>query len=294
MSIHLNRLTKKFSNGKGIFDLSFNVKEGEIFGYLGPNGAGKSTTIRHLVGFIKPTTGSSKIKNLDCWTNSADIQKYIGYLPGEISFIEGLNGIETLQLLGDMRGLKDVSRRNQLIDRFQLDVKTPTKKMSKGMKQKVGIVTAFMHDPEILILDEPTSGLDPLMQNEFIKLILEEKARGKTILMSSHLFEEVERTCDTVGIIKDGNLITVEDVHKLQTTQQKIFKVKVKSNEDILHLKHSKLKVTSIEGLTASIEVKGNYEELMKELALCGIHSVDIEKQSLEQMFMNYYDRRVI
>nr|WP_090893005.1 ABC transporter ATP-binding protein [Evansella caseinilytica] len=292
--MQLNRLTKQFSNGKGIFDLTFEVKKGKVFGYLGPNGAGKSTTIRHLVGFMKPSGGSAKINNLDCWEKSADVQKYIGYLPGEIAFIEGLNGLQMLKLLGDMRGLKEVSRRNELIERFQFDVKTPIKKMSKGMKQKVGIVAAFMHDPEILILDEPTSGLDPLMQNEFIKLILEEKAKGKTILMSSHLFEEIERTCDTVGIIKDGRLVAVEDVRQLQKTQQKLFKVSVRSKEDVQQLKQSKLTIKEIENLVITIEVQGNYEELMSALAGCGIYNVDVEKQSLEEMFMNYYDRRVM
>ncbi|SDZ64681.1 ABC-2 type transport system ATP-binding protein [Evansella caseinilytica] len=294
VTIQLNRLTKQFSNGKGIFDLTFEVKKGKVFGYLGPNGAGKSTTIRHLVGFMKPSGGSAKINNLDCWEKSADVQKYIGYLPGEIAFIEGLNGLQMLKLLGDMRGLKEVSRRNELIERFQFDVKTPIKKMSKGMKQKVGIVAAFMHDPEILILDEPTSGLDPLMQNEFIKLILEEKAKGKTILMSSHLFEEIERTCDTVGIIKDGRLVAVEDVRQLQKTQQKLFKVSVRSKEDVQQLKQSKLTIKEIENLVITIEVQGNYEELMSALAGCGIYNVDVEKQSLEEMFMNYYDRRVM
>lgn len=293
MSIQINRLTKKFSNDKGIFDLSFEVQKGEIFGYLGPNGAGKSTTIRLLMGFIQPSSGKASIKNLDCWANSAEIQKYVGYLPGEIAFFDGFNGIETLDLLGDMRKMKDISRRNQLIDRFQFDVKTPIKKMSKGMKQKVGIVAAFMHDPEILILDEPTSGLDPLMQNEFIKLILEEKARGKTILMSSHLFEEIERTCDTVGIIKDGKLVAIDDINELQTAQQKIFKVSVKNKEDIHHLKESELNITNIENLAIKIEVQGNYEELIKTLSVCGIDNIDVEKQSLEEMFMNFYNRRI-
>ncbi|WP_096190172.1 ABC transporter ATP-binding protein [Evansella halocellulosilytica] len=292
MSIQLNNLSKRFPNGKGLFDVTFEVEKGEVFGYLGPNGAGKSTTIRHLVGFMKPTNGSSKINNLDCWKQSAEIQKYIGYLPGEIAFIEGLNGLETLKLLGDMRDMKDVSRRNQLIERFQFDVKTPIKKMSKGMKQKVGIVAAFMHDPEILILDEPTSGLDPLMQNEFIQLILEEKARGKTILMSSHLFEEIERTCDTVAIIKDGYLVTVEDIQQIQTDQQKQFNIKVKSHEDIALLKQSELNISSIDHFNVTIEVQGNYEELVQLLSQCGITNIDMTRQNLEDMFMNYYDRR--
>jgi ABC-2 type transport system ATP-binding protein len=273
--------------------LTFEVRKGEVFGYLGPNGAGKSTTIRHLMGFMKPSSGTAKIKNLDCWQDSAAIQKDVGYLPGEIAFLEGMNGLQTLKLLGDMRGMKGSAFRDSLIERFQFDVTTTIKKMSKGMKQKVGIVAAFMHDPEILILDEPTSGLDPLMQNEFIQLIMEEKSKGKTILMSSHMFEEIERTCDRVGIIKDGKLAAVEDVNKLKKAQQKIFKVQVESENDLTIIKQSSLNVSIINDLTMNIEVQGNYDEFIRILSLCKITNVDMDHQSLEQMFMNYYDRRV-
>ncbi|CAM4288230.1 ABC transporter ATP-binding protein [Paenibacillus tarimensis] len=291
MSIQLNRLSKAFGPGKGIFDLSLEVREGEVFGYLGPNGAGKSTTIRHLMGFMKPSGGSASIRKLDCWSKSAEIQQFVGYLPGEIAFVEGLNGSEMLDLLGGMRKMRSTSKRKQLIDRFQFDVKTPIKKMSKGMKQKVGIVAAFMHDPDILILDEPTSGLDPLMQSEFIRLILEEKARGKTIFMSSHLFEEIERTCDTVGIIKDGRLVAIENIHSLQSSRQKMFSVTVKSQDDVQQLQQSGLHITAVQELTVTIEVQGDYEALVQALARCGIANISIRQQSLEEMFMDYYDR---
>ncbi|MGZ4112384.1 MAG: ABC transporter ATP-binding protein, partial [Tumebacillaceae bacterium] len=220
--IELHGLTKQFAGGKGIFDLTFQVQKGEIFGYLGPNGAGKSTTIRHLMGFTRPDKGRATIDGLDTWANAAEIQKRVGYLPGEIAFLERMNGLEFLKLLAGMRGLRDTSRRDELIERFQFDIKTPIRKMSKGMKQKVGIVAAFMHDPDVLILDEPTSGLDPLMQRIFVDLLLEEKRKGKTILMSSHIFHEIERTCDRVGIIKDGRLISEENVRELQSKQRRI------------------------------------------------------------------------
>ncbi|PZD97562.1 ABC transporter ATP-binding protein [Paenibacillus sambharensis] len=291
MSIKLNRLSKSFGPGKGIFDLSLEVREGEVFGYLGPNGAGKSTTIRHLMGFMKPSGGSASIRRLDCWSQSAEIQQFVGYLPGEIAFVEGLNGSEMLDLLGGMRKMRSTAKRKQLIDRFQFDVKTPIKKMSKGMKQKVGIVAAFMHDPDILILDEPTSGLDPLMQSEFIRLILEEKARGKTIFMSSHLFEEIERTCDTVGIIKDGRLAAIENIHSLQSSRQKMFAITVKSQDDVLQLQQSGLRIIAVQEFIVTVEVQGNYEALVQALARCGIANIDIRQQSLEEMFMDYYDR---
>jgi ABC-2 type transport system ATP-binding protein len=176
--IRLQQVTKRFRNGRGIADLSIEVKKGEVFGYLGPNGAGKSTTIRVLMGFLRPDSGTASIGHRDCWKDAAQIHEMVGYLPGEISFLEGLNGMEFLRLLGGMRKLQNTKRRDELIQRFEFDASTPIKKMSKGMKQKLAIVAAFMHRPEVLILDEPTSGLDPLMQQRFLELIEEEKQRG--------------------------------------------------------------------------------------------------------------------
>jgi len=176
--IQLEHLTKRFSNGKGIFDVTFEIERGEVFGYLGPNGAGKSTTIRHLMGFIKPTSGRALISGKDCWKHAADIQAEVGYLPGEIAFIDGMTGWEFIELMRGMKKMKHPGRRDELIERLQFDVKTPIRKMSKGMKQKVAMVIAFMDDPDVLILDEPTSGLDPLMQRLFIDLILEEKQKA--------------------------------------------------------------------------------------------------------------------
>ncbi|MBS4174613.1 ABC transporter ATP-binding protein [Bacillus sp. FJAT-49736] len=287
----MNRLTKVFPNGRGIFDLNFEVKEGEVFGYLGPNGAGKSTTIRHLMGFMKPKAGFAKINGLDCWGKSAEIQKLVGYLPGEIAFLDDINGMQFLDLLGGMRGVKDYRKRNELIERFQFDVKTPIRKMSKGMKQKVGIVAAFMHDPQILILDEPTSGLDPLMQSLFIDLILEEKTKGKTILMSSHIFLEIDRTCDRVGIIKDGRLVAIENIQQLQSMQRKVFDITVQKQDDVEKLKKSGLIILSENGFRIKVAVQGDYNHFVKALAECDINNLDIHAQSLEEIFMHFYDR---
>lgn len=291
MGILINHLTKVFPNGKGIFDLTFEVKPGEVFGFLGPNGAGKSTTIRHLMGFMKPKSGSTKINGLDCWRNSAEIQKSVGYLPGEIAFLDNINGLELLGLLAGMRGMKDVTRRNELIEKLQFDVKTPIRKMSKGMKQKVGIVAAFMHDPDILILDEPTSGLDPLMQSLFVELVLEEKAKGKTILMSSHMFQEIDRTCDRVGIIKDGRLVAVEDAESMQAKQRKLFDIVVETKNDIEAFKHSDIEIISIEGLRLRVAIQGDYNRFIRVLSQCKINHLDVHSQSLEEIFMHYYDK---
>ncbi|MFD0770309.1 ABC transporter ATP-binding protein [Bacillus sp. CGMCC 1.60114] len=288
--LNVQNVTKKFSNGKGLFDVSFQVKEGEVFGYLGPNGAGKSTTIRNLMGFIQPTSGTATMFGLDCWKDAADIQKRVGYLPGEISFIEGMNGLGFLQLMQGMRGMKSNGRRDELIERFQFDVKTPIRKMSKGMKQKVGIVAAFMHDPEVLILDEPTSGLDPLMQQLFVDLILEEKQRGKTIFMSSHIFTEIERTCDRVGIIKEGKLLTVENIHDLRAKQRQVIDVTVSSPEQLQALQKTALQIDSVQGNTASIIVQGNYNELLQTLAQHDVIGFQMRTMDLENIFMHYYD----
>jgi len=292
LSIQIHELTKVFPSGKGIFDVTFSIDKGEVFGYLGPNGAGKSTTIRHLLGYMKPQKGSAQINGLDCWEKSAEIQRTVGYLPGEIAFLEGMNGLEFLQLLAGMRGMKDFSKRDELIERFQFDVKTPIRKMSKGMKQKVGIVAAFMHDPKILILDEPTSGLDPLMQRQFIELIEEEKRKGKTILMSSHSFAEIDRTCDRVGIIKDGKIVAIEDVHRLRTLQRKLFDITLKKKEDIELLQQSGLELTNVNGNEIQVAVQGNYQAFLEVLAKVDVANLDVHSQSLEEIFMHYYDRR--
>jgi ABC-2 type transport system ATP-binding protein len=199
--IEIDQITKDYGNGKGVFDISMTVEQGEVMGFLGPNGAGKTTTIRQLMGFIHPDSGQVRINGLNCFAKAHEIQKSLGYLPGEIAFMDDMTGLEFIRFIAEMKHLKSLNRAKELMAYYELDLKGKIKKMSKGMKQKLGIVCAFMQEPEILILDEPTSGLDPLMQNKFIEMLKLEKQKGKTILMSSHIFEEVEKTCDRVAII---------------------------------------------------------------------------------------------
>lgn len=293
MMLKLQHVTKQFANGKGVFDLSFSVEKGEVFGFLGPNGAGKSTTIRHIMGFMKPDQGSVQVNGMDTWEKQGVVQRMMGYLPGEIAFMEGMTGRSFLNFLSRMQGITDTSRREELIERLQFDVNTPIRKMSKGTKQKVGIVAAFMHDPEVIILDEPTSGLDPLMQKVFIDLVLEEKAKGTTFLMSSHSFPEIEQTCDRAAIIKDGRLIAVNNIHELQSMQRKIFEVTFFSKEDADRFAESdKLQVESRSESRVRVVVQGNYDEFASEVSKYPIRNIDIFTQSLEQIFMNYYDRK--
>ena len=264
-TIKVERLVRDYGGGKGVFDVSFHVDQGEAFGFLGPNGAGKTTTIRHLMGFLKPASGECSINGLDCWRERDKVQAKLGYIPGEISFFEDLSGTEFLKFIAEYRKIGIQNRREELLERFELDPRNKIKKMSKGMKQKLGIVAAFMHDPDILILDEPTSGLDPLMQNRFIDLIAEEKKHGKTILMSSHMFEEVERTCDRIGIIRKGRMVAVDAAASLRE-------------------RHTRSYTVTLESESAAEAFAIDFNGTRK-----GLKVTVTTKQSLEEIFMNYY-----
>jgi ABC-2 type transport system ATP-binding protein len=288
--IEINGLTKDYGNHKGIFNLSFQVKEGEVFGYLGPNGAGKTTTIRHLMGFLTPDKGSAHILGKDCRTETSAIMKELGYLPAEIAFFDGMNGMDFLKFMGEMRGLNDTTYRDKLIEQFELDTRGRIRKMSKGMKQKLGIICAFMHDPKVLILDEPTSGLDPLMQRRFAELIIEEKAKGKTVLMSSHSFEEIERTCDRVGIIRQGDLVAIEDIHVLKEKRRKTYLVTFDQPETAAAFKKKDgFDHIVVNGATAKVSILGNVSGFVHELGHYTVLDLDTENSSLEDVFMQYY-----
>ncbi|MDY3846402.1 MAG: ABC transporter ATP-binding protein [Eubacteriales bacterium] len=263
--INVQSLTRDYGSGKGIFGVSLSVNEGEVFGFLGPNGAGKTTTIRHLMGFIKPHSGSCQINGMDCLKYRDEIQKTLGYIPGEISFFDDMTGKEFLKFISDYRGLDKDNRMHEMLERFELDPKGKIKKMSKGMKQKLGIAAAFMHDPNILILDEPTSGLDPLMQNRFVELIAEEKKKGKTILLSSHIFEEVERTCDRIGIIRNGKIVTSDSVETLRKRHMRTY--------------------------TVHLDTPQTAQAFAKDFGgICNGENVTVSaKQTLEEIFMDYY-----
>lgn len=227
--LQVDNLTKDFRNGRGIFDVSFSINEGEVFGFLGPNGAGKTTTIRHLMGFTKPTKGTATILQKDASQLAYQTMKHIGYLPGEIALPEGLTGWQFIRMIQKMRKSTNEAYLQQLLTRFDLDPSGSTKRMSLGNKRKLAIVTAFMDDPKILILDEPTSGLDPVMQEKFIQFMIEEKQRGKTILLSSHVFPEVEATCDRIAIIKEGRIVSEVTASDIKNEAIKTYELKVPS-----------------------------------------------------------------
>lgn len=288
-SIELKNLTRDYGEGRGIFDISFAVGQGEAFGFLGPNGAGKTTTIRHLMGFIKPRAGSCTVNGLDSWRESHQIQARLGYIPGEISFFENMSGDGFLKFIAKYRGMHSSGRMEELLKRFDLNPRGKIKKMSKGMKQKIGIVAAFMHDPEILILDEPTSGLDPLMQSRFIDLVAEEKERGKTILMSSHMFEEVERTCHRVGIIRSGRLVAIDSVDKLKAAQQKKYIVTLESAKATEAFLREPLQGQALTHHRVSVTVQNNMAEFIATLGKYPVTNLSAPTQSLEEIFLHYY-----
>ncbi|HEX5501701.1 MAG TPA: ABC transporter ATP-binding protein, partial [Thermomicrobiales bacterium] len=208
-------LTKDYNGARGIRDVTLEVAEGEIFGFLGPNGAGKTTTIRLLMGLLRPTAGSATIGGLDCWAEATAVKRLVGYLPGEFACDPGLTGAQILTYLGNLRGGVDQAYLRRLLERLELD---PTKRFraySRGNKQKVGLVQAFMHRPRLLVLDEPTGGLDPLNQQTFYDLVAEAHAGGATVFLSSHILPEVEHICHRVGIIREGELVTVDQVAAL-------------------------------------------------------------------------------
>lgn len=291
--IRVDNLTKDYGNGKGIFDVTFEVKQGEVFGFLGPNGAGKTTTIRHLLGFSKSNSGEATIFGLNCWNETKEIQKNIGYLPGEIAFPDDMTGMKFIKYIAGMRGMKDMTKANRLIEMFELDASGDLKRMSKGMKQKVGIVCAFMHDPKVIILDEPTSGLDPLMQAKFVALIKEEKAKGTSILMSSHMFDEVEETTDRIGIIKQGKLVAIVDPKDIRNMEKKQYEIAFASIDDFFKFQTEDFVTSDInpEKHQLIVEIDSvDINKLLLSLSKKDIRYISEIKSGLEDYFMSYYD----
>ena len=287
--IEIKNLTKDYGDRKGIFNINFSVRKGEVLGFLGPNGAGKTTTIRHLMGFSKADKGKCSINGLNCFEYSSEIQKELGYLPGEIAFLDDMTGIKFIKFVAEMKGIKDLLRAEELIKRFDLNPNGKIKKMSKGMKQKIGIICAFMQEPDILILDEPTSGLDPLMQNEFVKLIKEEKDKGRTILMSSHSFEEIEKTCDRAAIIKQGEIVAVENISILKESKQKIYNITFENVNMVNEFIKEGFKVKDVNDNNVTIAIKGDIMPFIKALTKYKVLNLESYTQSLEDLFMHFY-----
>ncbi len=293
-TIQIERITKDYGNNRGVFDVSLDIKKGEVFGFLGPNGAGKTTTIRQILGFIRPDKGKVLVEGKKVTSKYYETNAHIGYLPGEISFPDGMKGTEFIRWCAKLHGMRDLGRAQQLIELLDLkNTDSDVKRMSKGMKQKIGIVCAFLHDPDILILDEPTSGLDPLMQEAFIALIRDEKKRGKTVLMSSHMFPEIEKTCDRTAIIRSGRIAAVVDMAEIQKFSHKEYKIKFQTPEDCCRFAKEDFTFSEVNPEKTRVRIKIDDVEinrLIQALAGYNIRYISEVKQTLEDYFMHFYN----
>ena len=290
--IEVKHLTKDYGSGRGVFDVSFEVNQGEVFGFLGPNGAGKSTTIRHLMGFSKPQSGSTLIFGKETFDKYFEILNKVGYIPGEIALPAGLTGWEFIRMMQNLQKSKNEEHLQYLLKLFELDPSGETKRMSLGVKRKLAVVTAFMSDPDVLILDEPTSGLDPVMQEKFIEFIKNEKERGKTILLSSHIFSEVDATCDKIAIIKDGKLVSVFNADNLKHKTQKNYKVEFDTKETFDRFLKKSYNIIDFnkENNTAIISTDDSMiNGVISQLSNFEMTDFTHLKETLEDYFMTYY-----
>lgn len=289
--IEIKNLTKYYGKNRGIIDVSFDVQEGEIFGFIGPNGAGKSTTIRTLLSLIYPTSGSANVFGMDCVKFGPEIKKEIGYLPSEIFYYDNMKVIDLLKYSASFYK-KDCSKRIQeLCEIMDLDLNGKIEDLSLGNKKKVGIVQGLLHEPKLIILDEPTSGLDPLMQQTFFNLIKQEHKRGATILFSSHILSEVQRLCERVAIIKEGKIIKLEKISTLQDNNFKVFKIETTDEISKDYFAVDGIKDLKIDGLNISFLFKGDVNVIIKKIAGLKLQNLFIEEPNLEEVFMHYYTK---
>jgi ABC-2 type transport system ATP-binding protein len=293
LALEIRGLTKSYNGFPALKAVDLQVRLGEVFGFLGPNGAGKTTTIRCLLDAIRPSGGTIRVLGIDPQTDPVVVRRRVGYLPGELSLDDNLTARQVLRLFDDMGGgTVDWDYAFTLAERLQLNLDKPTKNFSKGNKQKVGVVQAFMHRPELLLLDEPTSGLDPLMQHEVLKLVREAHARKATVFFSSHILSEVEAVAERVGIIRQGELVEITDTDRLTKRSFRYVNVKLQACAADDHL-------SQIEGVEVLSRKPDGYvrllvrcptDRLVKALAALSVEDLEIERPSLDEIFLAYYE----
>jgi ABC-2 type transport system ATP-binding protein len=291
-AIQTSKLSKNYGLGRGLFDLDLHVEAQEVFGFLGPNGAGKSTTIRCLMGLIRPTAGSAHIFGLDCIRDYVAVKRKVGYVPGEMPQFGSLRGSEVVAYLGALRGGADLKAVRTLAERFNLDLTRRYREYSSGNKQKLAIVVAFMHRPQLLILDEPTHGLDPLNQQEFFALLSEAREDGATVFLSSHILSEVERMCDRVGIIRSGRLVTIADLDELHAIRFHHVELEFAPGTEVpVNAIRSAAGVEDVVGSDHSVTctVKGSFEPLLDALRGSTVTNLVSHEPTLEEIFLEYY-----
>ena len=291
--IEVEKLTKSYGRRRGIADVSFQVGEGEVFGFLGPNGAGKTTTIRILMALIRADSGEAKINGLDSWDRSVEIKRSVGYVPGEPSLDGNLTGGQILEYFAHLRGGVDQKYLKQLVERLDLDTGRKFRQYSTGNKRKVVLIQAFMHKPRVLILDEPTSGLDPLNQQEFDGMVREARDEGRTVFLSSHVLSEVEKTCTRVGIIREGKLVKIGGVHDLNDIKR--YEITISFAQPVPVEAFAQLEgVTNVErlndGRALRLAMQGSADAVIKAAAHYPVVSLTSYEPSLEDVFLRYYE----
>jgi ABC-2 type transport system ATP-binding protein len=293
--IEIKNLTKDYGNSRGIFDINFSINKGEMIGFVGTNGSGKTTTIRSILGFIKPNEGAAYVNGMEAWKNQDKIAKLVGYVPGEIAFPDLKTGVNFLKIQAEYKNLKDLSYADALIKELQLDPKANLKRMSKGMKQKTALVAALMADAPIIILDEPTTGLDPLMRDAFLNIIKREHQKGKTIFMSSHMFNEMEETCDRVALVSNGHIIDVADMNEIRNRKTSEFKIEFNDKESYEKFKKLNYKIVRTQEkynqVTIQIE-KDKINSLFKDLKELNVKFISEIKYTLERHFKEIMEEK--
>jgi ABC-2 type transport system ATP-binding protein len=289
-AISTRALTKHYGQVRALTDLSLEVRQGEIFGFLGPNGAGKSTTIRTLLGFLHATSGVASVLGMDVATQSVEIRRLTGYLPGGIALYDTLSGEQVLDYLVDMQG-REPHRRAELCERLELPASVLKRKVrdySRGMRQKIGVVQALQHDPELAILDEPTEGLDPLMQQAFYRILDDLRREGRTVFFSSHVLSEVERLCDRVAIIRAGHLMAIHDVNELLARRRRRVTIRWRgAAPDLSSLPG--LEDVQVDGSRVIGTLSGEVAGFVRAIASPNLEDLTIEPASLEEAFLEYY-----
>jgi ABC-2 type transport system ATP-binding protein len=291
--IEVEKLTKSYGRKRGITDVSFQVEEGEVFGFLGPNGAGKTTTIRTLMALLRADSGTARIAGLDSWQKSLEIKRIVGYMPGEPALDPNLSGGQILEYFAHLRGGVDRTYLKQLIERFDLDTSRKFRQYSTGNKRKVVLIQAFMHRPRLLILDEPTSGLDPLNQQEFDRLVKEARDDGRTVFLSSHVLSEVEKTCTRVGIIRDGILVRIGGISEVSAIKRYEITIMFANSVPVETFRalDGVAEVESLDhGRGVRLAMQGPADAVIKAAALYPVVSLTSHEPSLEDIFLRYYE----
>jgi beta-exotoxin I transport system ATP-binding protein len=285
-------LSKDYGSGRGLFDLDLEVGRGEIFGFLGPNGAGKSTTMRLLLDLIRPTSGTAAILGHDSRAGSLEIRRRVGFLPGEIALYPKLTGRQILDHLAEVRGGVARGAVPALAERFDADLRRPVRELSTGNRQKVGLIQAFMHDPELLILDEPITGLDPLVQQSFHALLEEVASRGRTVFLSSHSLAEVERVAERVAILREGRLVVVDTLDNLRAVAVQRLEIEFASPVSAEEFRSlPAVREASAESNTVTITFEGSADAVVKIAAAHDVRSIRSREHDLEEIFLRYYGR---